>query len=244
MILNYWYNKTTTLDKEFMMNTVIKYIAHSAFYIKTGDFGILIDPFISNNPLAQFDYRQEKITHIFVTHGHADHMGDAIPISRDTKAPITAIFELANYCMENGAYGQGVNMGGKVVFPWGSVRFLPAFHSSSTPDGRYAGMPASILFDIGGVKIYHAGDTCLNSEMKVAGDVYKPDIALLPVGSFYTMDSEEAILAAKWLGVKKVVPMHYNTFDAINADIDTFKSKIKEEGKECVILKPGECLEV
>lgn len=100
------------------------------------------------------------------------------------------------------------------------------------------------MFEINGTKIYHAGDTCLNSEMKTAGEVYKPDIAFLPVGSFYTMDKNEAALAAKWLGVKKVIPMHYNTFDAIKTDIQEFKNMIEKEGIECIILKPGESLEL
>lgn len=227
-----------------MNSTKIKYIGHSAFYFETGSHGILVDPFISNNPVAKFNYKEEIITDIFLTHAHADHMGDAIPISRATKAPITAIFELANYCMAKGALVEGVNFGGKLSYPWGFARFLPAFHSSSTPDGQYAGMPASIMFEINGTKIYHAGDTCLNSEMKTAGEVYKPDIAFLPVGSFYTMDKNEAVLAAKWLGVKKVIPMHYNTFDAIKTDIQEFKNMIEKEGIECIILKPGESLEL
>ena len=105
-------------------------------------------------------------------------------------------------------------------------------------------MPASILFDINGTKIYHAGDTCLNSEMKVCGELYKPDIAMLPVGSFYTMNTEDAVTAAKWLGTKKVIPMHYNTFPAINADIEKFKNELQQNNIECIDLKPGESLSV
>ena len=135
-------------------------------------------------------------------------------------------------------------MGGNIKYNWGTARFLPAFHSSSTPDGKYAGMPASILFDIYGTKIYHAGDTCLNSEMKTAGEIYKPDIALLPVGSFYTMDTKDALTAAKWLNVKRVIPMHYNTFPAINVNIEEFKTELEKSNIECVILKPGESLSI
>lgn len=223
------------------MTFTLEYIAHSAFYIKTDLHGILIDPFISQNPKAEFD-KNSLVTDILVTHGHADHLGDAIPLSRTKQAPITAIFELANYCAEKGAFVNGINMGGKINFEWGNARFLPAFHSSSTPDGTYAGMPAAILIEIDGVKIYHAGDTSLNQEMKTAREIYKPDIALLPVGSHYTMDIDEAVTAAKWLGVKKVIPMHYNTFDAINTNIEEFKTKIEKEGLEAVILKPSESI--
>ena len=226
------------------MTFEIKYIGHSAFCFKTDEGSILTDPFISGNPSAKFDIEQEKIINIFLTHGHGDHLGDAIPISRKYRMPITAIFELANYCEEKGAVVQGVNMGGNIKYNWGTARFLPAFHSSSTPDGKYAGMPASILFDIYGTKIYHAGDTCLNSEMKTAGEIYKPDIALLPVGSFYTMDTKDALTAAKWLNVKRVIPMHYNTFPAINVNIEEFKTELEKSNIECVILKPGESLSI
>lgn len=229
------------------MHTILEYIGHSAFYINTGDkkqYGILIDPFISQNPLADFDTKSKKITDILVTHGHADHLGDTIPISRSTQAVVTTVFELANYCAQNGAFVNGINLGGKISFEWGSARFLPAFHSSSTPDGQYAGMPSSILIEINGIKIYHAGDTCLSQEMKTVGEFYKPDIAMLPVGSHYTMDIEEAVIAAQWLDAKKIIPMHYNTFDAIKTNIEEFKIEIEKIGKEAIVLKPGESLKI
>lgn len=226
------------------MATEINYIGHSAFFIERENCGILIDPFISGNPLAKFETNERNITDIFVTHGHADHLGDAISISKSKQTPITAVFELANYCSEKGASVNSINLGAKLSYTWGNARFLPAFHSSSTPDGKYAGMPASILFDINGKKIYHAGDTSLNSEMKVIGEVYAPEIALLPVGSTYTMDIDEAVIAAKWLKTSKVIPMHYNTFDAIKVNIEEFKQKLSAQGIECIILKPGESIKL
>ena len=224
--------------------TLLQYIGHSAFYIKNDDGGVLIDPFISGNPKAVFDINNNKITDIFVTHAHSDHLGDAIPLSKTLKAPISATFELANYCASKGAYSKGINMGGKIKYPWGSAKFLPAFHSSATPEGTYAGMPASILFEIGGIKIYHAGDTCLNSEMKTIGEVYKPDIALLPIGSTFTMDIDDAVIAAQWLGVKQVIPMHYNTFELINTDASIFKNKTEKLGIKCMLLSPGEGINI
>ena len=224
------------------MSNSLTFIGHSAFYIKKDNFGILIDPFISQNPKAIFK-NDVNVTDIFVTHGHADHLGDAIPLSRKTKATISAIFELANYCAQHGAFVNPVNFGGNLLYPWGNAKFLPAFHSSSTPDGQYAGMPASILFEIDEIKIYHAGDTCLNSELKTIGELYKPDIALLPIGSQYTMDKYDAIVAAKWLGAKKIIPMHYNTFEAINVDIQKFKELAQKENIEAIILNPSESVE-
>ena len=226
------------------MSVMLQYIAHSAFYIKFGEYGILIDPFISGNPNAQFDIKNENITDIIVTHGHADHLGDAINISRDKKSVVTCNFELANYCMSKGAYTNAVNLGGKIKFNWGSVKLLPAFHSSSNLNGEYAGMPASVLIEIGDKKIYHAGDTCLHSEMKVVGEVYKPDIALLPIGSYFTMDIDDAVIAAQWIGAKKVIPMHYNTFPPIKVNSQDFKNKIEAIQKECLILNYGEKIEL
>lgn len=223
----------------------IDYIGHSAFFIHTDvNRGILVDPFITGNPKAIFDFTDKEISEIFVTHGHSDHLGDAIQIARAKQVPIYTVFELANYCAQKGAFATGLNIGGKFDFNWGWVKFLPAFHSNSTPEGGYAGMPSSILFNIGGTKIYHAGDNSLNSEMKVIGDVYKPDIACLPVGSCYTMDAQDAVIAAKWLGVKTVIPMHYNTFDAINVDTNLLFNAFNNENISISILKPGESFEL
>ena len=197
----------------------IKYLGHSCFEINTKGKKILIDPFLAANP----EYKPEGIYDIFVTHAHGDHLGSAIEISKATSAPVTAIFELANYCAKQGIRTNGIGLGGWVNYSWGRVAAVPAFHSSSLPDGSYAGCPCGYVFDIEGQTIYHAGDTCLNSEMKTIGEVFEPDMALLPIGGFYTMDIEQAVKASEWLGVTAVVPMHYNTFDVISVDISEFE---------------------
>lgn len=225
------------------MSVLINYIGHSAFFIQNEGKGVLIDPFISGNPNSVVNFDRSKIKDILLTHGHGDHLGDAIPISKETGATITALFELAQYCEQNGAKTNPANMG-NVTLNGFTAKFLPAFHSSSTPDGKYAGMPASILLEIGGKKIYHAGDTCLHREMKTAGEVYKPDIALLPVGSHFTMDIEDAVIAAQWLNVETVIPMHFSTFPVIRADAEIFKEKIEKIGKKCIIMKPGDSLTI
>lgn len=226
------------------MATAINYIGHSAFFIENETAGVLIDPFVSGNPSAVFKINPEKIKDILVTHGHGDHLGDAIPLSKKTGAQITTIFELANYCQAMGATVNGINMGGRIKLNGAFAKFMPAFHSSSTPDGKYAGIPSSIILEIGGKRIYHAGDTCLHQEMKVIGEFFKPDIALIPIGSHYTMDVNEAATAAQWLNAQTVIPMHYNTFPVINADAQCFKEKIEKEGKKCVILNPGESFSI
>lgn len=211
----------------------IKYLGHSCFEIKTTNGNILIDPFLSINP----EYKPEGITDIFLTHAHGDHLGDAIRISQETGAVITAVFELANYCIKCGAKAKGIGLGGWHNYDWGRVAAVPAFHSSSLPDGEYGGCPCGYVFEIEGSTIYHAGDTCLNNEMKTIGEFFQPDMAMLPVGGFYTMDIEQAVKAAEWLGVTAVIPMHYNTFDAISVDISEFERQIREKGKLPVIMK-------
>ena len=211
----------------------IKYLGHSAFEIQTSNGNILIDPFLACAP----NYKPNNVTEIFVTHAHGDHLGSAIEFSKTTGANIISVFELANYCAQKGAKSQGINLGAWLDFSWGRAIAVPAFHSSSTPDGYYAGCPCGYVFEIEGKIIYHAGDTCLNSEMKMIGEIYQPDVAMLPIGGVYTMDIEHAVIASKWLGATTIVPMHYNTFDAIKIDITDFERQIREIGKVPLVLK-------
>ncbi len=222
----------------------LTYLGHSAFFIENDWDGILIDPFITGNPSANFDYTKKRITHIVVTHAHLDHLGDAIAISKHTGAPIIAVFELANYCMEKGAKAIGVNIGGKLKFSWGTLKFFPAVHSSSNPDLPYGGLAAGVLFDIDGTTIYHAGDTSLMSEFSLIGELYNPYYALLPIGGYYTMDIEDAAVAAKMLFSMEIIPMHYNTFKNIKADVQKFVDLIESQGQKCLPLKANEYVEL
>ena len=222
----------------------LTYIGHSAFFIEKDNEGVLIDPFIAGNPVANLDYRNKKISNIIVTHAHSDHLGDAIAISKETGAVIVAVFELANYCIQKGAKAIGIGIGGKVDFKWGSVKFLPAIHTSSNHDLAYGGIAASVLLDIDGTTIYHAGDTALMSEFKMIGELYNPYYALLPVGGFYTMDIYDAAIAAKMLFAPEIIPMHYDTFPAIRADIQKFKDMIESQGQKCLALKANEYVEL
>ena len=217
----------------------ITYLGHSCFEIIVNNSKILIDPFLIMCPGYDFS----GVTDIFVTHGHSDHLGSAIEISKKTGAKITAVFELANYCASKGAIANGINLGGWAKFDWGKAIAVPAFHSSSTPEGLYAGCPCGFVFAIEGRSIYHAGDTCLNSEMKMIGELYEPAIAMLPIGGIYTMDIEQAVVAAQWLDTSAIIPMHYNTFDAIKIDIKDFERQIRNIGKLPVILEVGQNLE-
>ena len=218
----------------------IRYLGHSAFEIAINNNKILIDPFLVCVP----NYKPEKIKDIFVTHGHSDHLGSAIDISASTGAAVTAVFELANYCSIHGTKINSMGLGAWKKYDWGKAMLVPAFHSSSTPDGRYAGCPCGILINADGKMLYHAGDTSLNSEMKMIGELYKPDISMLPIGGTYTMDIEHAVIASEWLQTGCVIPMHYNTFDAIKADTEDFKHRIEKIGKKPIVMNAEEVFTV
>lgn len=225
------------------MSINIEYLGHSAFIIKNDSYSVIIDPFLTGNPKASITADKVQVSDILVTHGHGDHVGDAVEISKKTGTKITAVFEIANYCTKKGAKSQGINLGGKIKFPWGWAVWLPASHTSSFSDGSYAGCPASILLEIGGVKIYHAGDTGLHMDLKMIGDVYKPDVSILPIGGYYTMGIDEAVIAAKWIGSQTIIPMHYDTFPPIKTDASVFKEKIESQmDARCIILPAGENL--
>ena len=214
----------------------IKYIGHSAFQITNGENAVLIDPFVQNNP--KYDWKNEPVRDILLTHAHGDHLGQAIEIAKDLDIEITAVPELAAYCREQGAKAKSISLGCWLQYSWGRAIFLPAFHSSSLPDGRYGGCPASIFLDIAGARIYHAGDTCLSGEMKTIKELYAPQIAMLPIGGNYTMDVEHAAIAAKWLGVKTVIPMHYGTFPEIEADVERFIKLVNLNNTSVGVLDP------
>lgn len=214
----------------------IKYIGHSAFQITNDENAVLIDPMVKQNP--KYDWKKEPVRDILLTHAHGDHLGQAIEIAKDLDIEITAVPELAAYCKEQGAKAKSISLGCWLQYSWGRAIFLPAFHSSSLPDGRYGGCPASIFLDVDGARIYHAGDTCLSGEMKTIKELYAPQIAMLPIGGNYTMDVEHAAIAAKWLGVKTVIPMHYGTFPEIEADVERFIKLVNLNNTSVGVLDP------
>ncbi len=214
----------------------LKYIGHSAFQITNGENAVLIDPWVDKN--ENYNWRDEPIKDILLTHAHGDHIGNCIEIAKGKDVAITAVAELAQWCKEQGVKTKSINLGGWLNYSWGRAVFVPAFHSSSLPDGRYGGCAAGIVFDVEGIRIYHAGDTCLTGEMKTIKELYTPQVAILPIGGNYTMDVEHAAVAAKWLGVKTVIPMHYGTFPEIQADLEQFARLISFNNTACNIINP------
>ena len=221
--------------------TTITYLGHSAFLIEGPRRRVIVDPFLTGNPCASMSAAEVSCTHVALTHGHEDHVGDTIAIAKANDATIVAAFEICNWAAEQG-HGQVSpgNPGGRV--PLGGddwIAFTQAFHSSSY-EGRYMGMPCGLVLHIGGRTIYHAGDTDLFGDMVLIGQVYAPDVAMLPIGDRFTMGPELASTAADLIGAPVVVPMHYNTWPPIEVDVRDFKPST---ARVCV-LAAGESLEV
>lgn len=218
----------------------ITYLGHSAFVFEIKNEKIFIDPFLVKSP----QYNISSVADIFITHGHSDHIGSTIEIAKLTGAKITSIFELANFFASQGVEVLGINLGAWIDYNWGKAIAVPALHSSSLPNGNYAGCPCGFVFNIEGKVLYFAGDTSLSNEMKLIGEIYKPDIAFLPIGGVYTMDIEHATIAASYTQASTIIPMHYNTFPAINVDIKEFEYSIRNIGKMPFVLDIGEQKEI
>ncbi len=225
----------------------LRWFGHSAFeIISEEETRILIDPFISNNPTCNIPVEELKADLIFVTHGHADHLGDAMEIADRNKALLVGTHELSVFFSKQGLESEGMNIGGSLKFDDIKVTMVDAKHSPDidfTEEIIPGGSACGFIFQLeDGRRIYHAGDTGLFTDMKtVIGEIYKPNIALLPIGDRYTMGPEDAIIAAKWISPQKVIPMHYNTFPVIEQDPTIFKETLeKETSLEVIILGPGE----
>lgn len=191
---------------------------------------ILIDPFITGNPVSDLVSDEVKTDVLLVTHGHSDHVGDMIPIGKKNEALIVGIVEIANFAAKQGVSSHGMNLGGKHDFDFGRVQLVPALHSSGYDyqgETLYMGEPAGIIFQAEGKTIYHAGDTAVFSDMSLLDKLYSIDVAFLPIGDNFTMGPDEAVLAAEYINAKTVVPIHYNTFDLIRQDASAFVKRLR-----------------
>jgi L-ascorbate metabolism protein UlaG (beta-lactamase superfamily) len=217
----------------------IRFLGHSAFELTEGDTRILIDPFLTGNPKAAVSADELEPTHIFLTHGHADHIGDTVDIAKRTNAKVVAIVELANELQEDGVENvSDPNIGGTVEFGNVSVRLTPAWHTSTTPKGT-VNTPAGLVIKVGDTTVYHLGDTALFSDLQLVkardGQI---DVALMCIGGHYTMDRTDAVAAAQLVGANQIIPCHYNTFPPIETDAEAFKNDVT--GSEVVVLDPGQ----
>lgn len=213
----------------------ITYLGHSAFLLGDGTHAAVIDPFLTGNPLASHTPAQIRCKTVILTHGHEDHVGDTVAIAKANRATVIGCHEISVWAGEQGLEAIGTNPGGKVATDFGWVAFTQAFHSSSY-QGRYMGAPCGVVVRMGGVTLYHCGDTGLFSDMKMLGELYRPDVACIPVGDRYTMGHELATKAAEWIAPKVAIPMHYRTFPILEQDASGFRP----QGVEVKLLDPGE----
>jgi L-ascorbate metabolism protein UlaG (beta-lactamase superfamily) len=223
----------------------ITYHSHSFVQIENDSVSILIDPFITGNPASKISKGDiSRCNYIVLTHGHSDHYGDTDYLAKKFNATVIATFELAEYAASRGLKSHQLNIGGGFNFPFGKVRLTIAHHSSSAPDGRYAGEAAGVLINMDGKVIYHSGDTSLFEDMRNIGKFNKIDYAFLPIGDNFTMGIDEAVKAAEYINAATTIPIHYNTFDLIKADAEDFSRKVKSIGGNCVIMKPEDVIQI
>lgn len=218
---------------------------HATVSLESGGRHILIDPFFTGNPAAVSDQASVTPDTIIVTHGHDDHVADVEVIAQRSGATLISSPEICGWFGERGVTeSHAMNIGGWTEFGFGRVKFTPAWHSSSLPDGSYAGMPMGVLLELDGRRIYHAGDTALFSDMSLIGREGL-DLAFLPIGSNFTMGPGEAIEAARLLEPGLVIPIHYDTFPPIRQDARAFGQRLKEEtGIACRVPAAGEVLDL
>ncbi|MVN86772.1 metal-dependent hydrolase [Deinococcus sp. HMF7620] len=220
----------------------IHFLGHSAFLLEAQEHRLLLDPFLSGNPQASLGVEEVlalRPSAVLISHAHGDHWGDALTFARQG-IPLVATAEIAGYAQKHGATAAtGMNIGGTFRAEWGSVALTPAWHSSSFPDGTYGGMPTGLVIELGGQRVYFAGDTSLFSDMRLIGD-RDLDAALLPIGDHYTMGPEEAARCLELLRPRVAIPMHYGTFPPLTGDPAVFEREGKARGVDVRVLKPGE----
>ena len=216
---------------------------HACFLIEADDRRILIDPFLTGNPAADIGPdKLPKIDAVLLSHGHGDHLGDAVAIATKHGATVVATYELAQFCNDQGATVHSMHIGGAHRFPWGTVKLVPAFHGGAVEGdltGKYTTNPCGLVVTAGGKTVYHTGDTALTVEMRLLEG--RVDVMLVPIGDNYTMGIDDAVRAVEFVKPQIAIPMHYNTFDVIKADPQEFRRKVGNRA-DVVILKPGESL--
>lgn len=221
------------------MGLTLTFLGHAAVLLDDGSHTIAIDPFLTGNPLATLRAADIRCQHIVVTHGHGDHLGDAVVIALANRATVYASFELTEYLSQQGVQTEPGNPGGRITTAFGWVAFTQAWHSASY-QGRYLGAACGAVVHAGGATVYHCGDTGLFGDMALLGEIYRPDVALIPIGDRFTMGPDLASRAAELIKPRIAVPIHYGTFPMLVQDASAFKPR----GVEVRVLKPGQSLTI
>jgi L-ascorbate metabolism protein UlaG (beta-lactamase superfamily) len=214
---------------------------HACFSLEADGRHVVIDPFLTGNPAADVQVaRLPKVDAVLLSHGHGDHLGDAIPIAKRDGATIVATAELARFCGQRGATVHAMHIGGAHQFPFGRVKLVPAFHGGGVEGdatGQFTTNPCGVVVTLGGKSAYHCGDTGLTLEMQLLQG--RVDVMLVPIGDNYTMGIEDAVRAVELVKPATVIPMHYNTWDVIQADPEQFKRQVGDRAR-VVVLAPGQ----
>ncbi len=219
----------------------ITFHGHACFTLEGDGHRLVVDPFLTGNPAADISVdRLAKVDAVLLSHGHGDHLGDAIPIATRDGATIVATAELAKFCGQRGATAHAMHIGGAHQFPFGRVKLVPAFHGGQVEgdeSGRFTTNPCGIVATIAGKTVYHCGDTGLTLEMQLLAD--QVDAMLVPIGDNYTMGVADAVRAVEFVKPRTVIPMHYNTWDVIKADPEDFTRRVGARAA-VVVLRPGQ----
>ena len=224
------------------MATKLTWHGHATLGLETGGYKLVIDPFFDGNPAASLSPKAVEADYILVSHGHDDHVGDAVAIAKRTGATIISNFEITEWFAQQGVEKtHGQHLGGGHKHPFGYLKLTLALHGSMLPDGSNGGNPCGFLLTTNdGKKLYFAQDTGLFGDMKLIGEEGL-DLAALPIGDNYTMGPDDALRAVKMLEPKAVIPIHYNTWDLIAQDPNAWAARVeKETDTKVLVLKPGE----
>jgi L-ascorbate metabolism protein UlaG (beta-lactamase superfamily) len=224
----------------------LTHFGHSCFLVESGGSRLLFDPFITPNPLASaVDVTKIQADVILISHGHADHIADAVFLAKQTGAKVVANWEIADWLGRQGVSNtHPMNHGGTVALPCGKAKMVNAIHSSSLPDGTYGGNPAGFVVETPEGSFYYAGDTALTLDMNLIAEEFALLFAVLPIGDTFTMGAADAIKAAELCGAKKVVGVHYNTFPPIQIDTTAAQAAFANHGLELLLPAIGSTIEI
>lgn len=228
------------------MATRIRWLGHACLFLESDGQRLIVDPFLTGNPAAAVKADEVETDFILISHGHGDHVGDAVAIAQRTGATVISNYEISLWLQNQGVTkAHGMQHGGSHAFAFGRVKLTLAFHGSALPDGSNGGNPCGFLFTFkDGTRVYDAADTGLFGDMRLIGEEGL-DLAILPIGDNFTMGPDDALRAVKLLQPRKVLPIHYNTWDLIAQDAAAWAARVRQETQaEPIVLRPGESVAV